>query len=273
LQTISLVHEICCLDVPEASLGGFNHSMFEYYLYNRILTQFRPRLTDDQYNDAYDAYNFLYTNWPYIDDLEANRQAVNKILTDTDFGYAWDRQAKISSQYAPTYTYVVAFRSPNASDDTAWMGVPHAAELDYVWGTTYLTFNPAVRNDSQRFYDSVGYTPDDITYANYVQTLWANFAKYGNPTPSPLQAPFNDTLTVWPEYRADDNFKVFYLDAEISVKELYNQLNYYFYTSYISIITGIPIKSQPATEDDDAAQFSSADFAQLMSDYYSEGLL
>src|SRR6218665_1963002 len=43
---------------------------------------------------------------------------------------------------------------------------------------------------------------------------------------------FNDTLTVWPQYRADDNFKVFYLDAEISVKELYKQMNYYFYTSY-----------------------------------------
>jgi len=57
-------------------------------------------------------------------------------------------------------------------------------------------------------------------------------------------APFNDTLTVWPEFRADDNFKVFYLDAEISVKELYKQMNYYFYTSYVNILTGIPVKSQ-----------------------------
>jgi len=58
-------------------------------------------------------------------------------------------------------------------------------------------------------------------------------------------APFNDTLTVWPEFRADDNFKVLYLDAEISVKELYKQMNYYFYTSYTSILAEMPIKSQP----------------------------
>jgi len=45
-----------------------------------------------------------------------------QLLTDVAFGYPWDRQAKINSQYAPTYTFVVAFRSLNASEDTEWMG-------------------------------------------------------------------------------------------------------------------------------------------------------
>jgi carboxylesterase type B len=256
------------LFVPESIVGGFNHSEFEHYLDNRILRLYEPRLTPEQFTEVFDAHNFFYTNWPYIDDLEANRQAINKLLTDSSFGYPWDRQAKINSQYAPTYTYVVAFMGFNASEFTAWMGVPHAAELTYVWGYGYLPTNPEVRNDTGGAIDAVGELPEDIAFTRYVQTLWTNFAKYGNPTPSPVQAPFNDTLTVWPEYRADDNFKVFYLDTEISVKERYKQLNYYFYTSYIEIITGMPVKSQTA-EDEDAVGFEAAEFARLMSDYYS----
>lgn len=53
--------------------------MFEHYLYDRILRLFEPRATEEQYENAYNAMNFFYTNWPYIDDLEANRQAVNKV--------------------------------------------------------------------------------------------------------------------------------------------------------------------------------------------------
>jgi carboxylesterase type B len=259
--------------VPEATRGGFNHSEFEYYLENRILRIYEPRLTPEQFTNVYDAMNFFYTNWPYVEDLDANRQAINQLLTDTAFGMPWDRQAKINSQFAPTYTYVMAFRRFNATGITEWMGVPHAAEIPFVWGYGYLFTNPDVRNDSDVINPSaIGELPEDIAFTNYVQTLWTNFAKYGNPTPSPVPAPFNDTLTVWPEYRADDNFKVFYLDTEISVKELYNQLNYYFYNSYIEVITGMPIKSQPAAEDEDAVRFSAAEFAQVMSDYYAQVL-
>ena len=53
-------------------------------------------------------------------------------------------------------------------------------ELFYVWGNGYLTINPDVRNDSAMYYDQIGFTPEDITYAKYVQTLWTNFAKYGS---------------------------------------------------------------------------------------------
>ena len=59
------------------------------------------------------------------------------------------------------------------------VGVPHEGELPYVWGYGYLLINPEVRNDSEIFYDAVGWTPEDITYAAYVQQLWSNFAKFG----------------------------------------------------------------------------------------------
>ena len=52
-------------------------------------------------------------------------------------------------------------------------------ELPYVWGYAKLLKNPAVRVDCGINFDIVGWTPEDIAYADYQMPLWANFAKYG----------------------------------------------------------------------------------------------
>jgi len=67
---------------------------------------------------------------------------------------------------------------------------------------------------------------------------------YSNPTPSPIRAPFNNTLTTWPKYSLDDNLKVLYLDAEISVKENYRQQQYAFFTHYAPTIVNHPVKKE-----------------------------
>jgi len=59
------------------------------------------------------------------------------------------------------------------------VGVPHGGELQFVWGNSYLAFNPDVRNDSGIYFDSIFYIEEEVAYAKYVQTLWTNFAKYG----------------------------------------------------------------------------------------------
>lgn len=66
-------------DIPESLRGGFNHSMFEEYLEERVLAPYGPRMDQETFQDFYQAFNFLYTSWPYIDDLEANRQAFNEV--------------------------------------------------------------------------------------------------------------------------------------------------------------------------------------------------
>jgi len=53
--------------------------MFEFYLEDRLLSIFAPRFDAEIMDELFDAMNFFYTNWPYIDDLEANRQAINKV--------------------------------------------------------------------------------------------------------------------------------------------------------------------------------------------------
>ena len=59
------------------------------------------------------------------------------------------------------------------------VGVPHNGELAYVWAYAYLLINPDVRDNSGIHFDILGWTPEDMPYSDFVQTLWTNFAKFG----------------------------------------------------------------------------------------------
>jgi len=236
--------------IPEANDGGFTREEFQHLLRERLVGIFAPSVDSEEIvENAYQAMDWKYTPWPYIDDLDENREAFNKMITDGAFGYAMDRHAKLNAQHADTYTYLIAFRSLNATSFIPeWMGVPHNGELPYVWGYGYFLTNPLVRQQSQIVYDVVGWTPEDAVYADYVQTLWSNFAKYGNPTPTPVKAPFNDTMTTWPKYAFDDNLKNIWLDGEISIREQYRQSDYAFFTEYIPYVTNVPIKATSSSK-------------------------
>jgi carboxylesterase type B len=230
--------------IPEANNGGFTREEFEFYLRTRLVDIFKPAMSDEVYEQSYAVLDWKYTPWPYIDDEEANRQAFNKLITDAGFGYSWDRNAKLNSLYAPTYTYIQSYLSLNSTSFIPeWMGVPHEGELAYVWAYSYLLVNPQVREDSLIFFDIVGWVPEDLPYSDYVQTLWTNFAKYGNPTPTPVPSPYNDTTTIWPRFSWDDHLKTLELDGTIRVLEDYKQQDYAFFTYYTPTITGVPVKN------------------------------
>jgi carboxylesterase type B len=230
--------------IPESLDGGFTREEFQYYLRERLVNIWMESADSEEiYENSYQAIEWYYTPWPYIDDLEANRQAFNTMVTDGAFGYPWDRQSKINSEHAPTYTYVEKFRSLSENDTIPeWIGNPHSGELAYVWGYCYLQINAEVRQQSGINLNFItGDVDDDIPYADYMQTLWTNFAKYGNPTPTPVKAPFNDTMTSWPRFSANDNHKVLYLDSEISVVENYRHQEYAFFTEYLRYVTKKPL--------------------------------
>jgi len=248
--------------IPEANFGGFTREEFEYYLRTRLVDIFYESADNDEiYENGYAAMDWYFTPWPNINDTEANRQAFNKLITDASFGYPWDRNAKINSMYANTYTYIQAFRSLNATSFIPeWMGVPHNGELPYVWGYGYLLINEAVRDDSGIHFDALGWTPEDMTYAFYVETLWSNFAKYGNPTPGPVRAPFNNTMTTWPLYTEADDHKVLYLDGEISVKTNFRQQDYAFFTYHMPYVTKHDVIKQKTPSTRKRFQMKSSQF-------------
>jgi hypothetical protein len=71
--------------IPESINGGFNSTEFDYYLRTRILDIFAPQLTPEQYEQLYHAVRWYYINWPYLEDLDANREAFNKVRTFIDY--------------------------------------------------------------------------------------------------------------------------------------------------------------------------------------------
>jgi hypothetical protein len=65
--------------IPEANDGGFNGIMFDFYLRTRILDIFGAQMTPEQYEQVFHAIRWYYVNWPYLDDEDANREAINKV--------------------------------------------------------------------------------------------------------------------------------------------------------------------------------------------------
>ena len=60
-----------------------------------------------------------------------------------------------------------------------YTGVPHNDEVPYVWGWPLLKLNPAIRRESGIILDLIRWDEVDEVYTDYIQTMWANFAKYG----------------------------------------------------------------------------------------------
>ncbi len=66
--------------IPEANQGGFNRSEFNRLLRERLVGQFLAQFPD--YEDEVDkALNYNYSPWGHLDDLEANRQVFNRVMS------------------------------------------------------------------------------------------------------------------------------------------------------------------------------------------------
>ena len=68
-------------DIPEAKQGGFNSTMFEFYL-RRMIAGFSFGLSADQFETVYRVLRWNYAHWSNLEDIEANRQAINKVSID-----------------------------------------------------------------------------------------------------------------------------------------------------------------------------------------------
>ena len=75
------------LVIPEANDGGFNSTEFNYYLRTRLIDIFAAQMTSEQYEQVYNAMRWFYVNHPYIDDLDANREAFNQVNDNSNSTY------------------------------------------------------------------------------------------------------------------------------------------------------------------------------------------
>lgn len=226
------------LMIPESLKGGFNRTEFEYHLHNDLLNMFSP-LFPDKEQDVFEALNWYYSPWPYLDDEDKNRLSFNVLITDFGFGVTGDIQMKSQSKTNDVYFYLLGYRSKKAAPlIPEWLGVPHNGELPYVLGWPMLQDNFNLRLDSGMLVDLIPWDEEDQEWAEYFMTMWTNFAKYGNPTPEPVTSPGNNTATSWMKFTADKmNYMSFNRDIEYKLN--YRQRNFAMWTDYLPYVAGL----------------------------------
>ena len=140
-----------------------------------MLGQIKPFLNfffsrEDTANLVRDALEFMYTPWPDNSDKYALRSKLVDLIGDYVFVAPSHEVADIHSQFAPVYMYEFAY-APKFSivRKEPWMGVPHAENVPFDFGLSFLPqFRP---------FSSVA----DRNVSSLIMAMHANFARSGNP--------------------------------------------------------------------------------------------
>lgn len=122
-----------------------------------------------------EAVHFLYKPMPPITDPSYLKRKLVDFSTDRYYVAPILYFANQISKHTDTYVYRFDMKPRTmeaVKNIPSWMGVPHKFDLIFVWGLPYWL----VLADNQ-LWDSADKRISDI-----IMTMWANFAKYGNPT-------------------------------------------------------------------------------------------
>jgi carboxylesterase type B len=199
-------------------------------------------LKPDQLANIYRALLWYYPRHPFIHDPELNRDAFNEIVTDFGFGY----HAELASRFQAdagndVYFYRLGYLSAKAFEVVPpWMGVFHSADLPYAFQWPLLRKNRHAAFDCGLMFDLVDWTEFDIQYANYMADLWTNFAKFGNPTPSPVKAPGNNEPTVWPTFNTT-TYHYLHMFEDVEVRTGYRSRNHALLYDFLNFLAGSPL--------------------------------
>lgn len=121
-----------------------------------------------------DAIEFQYTPWSKTSDSPTLRKKIINIQSDYFVAAPTLEVLGIHSMSAPTYMYEFSHRS-KANTEDAWMGVKHGDNTPYDFGAPFSNIT------------SLKFTEEDQNVSSLIMSLYANFAKFGNPTPQAVQ--------------------------------------------------------------------------------------
>lgn len=144
-----------------------------------------------------DAIDFMYSPWNDRGNLSNYRQGLIDMLTDAWVVAGHDKIVKaLLTKRVPTYAYVLNYTIEGLVQPEPWMGVPHDTEYFLLSGAPFLEakYFPSIYN-----LKDARWTEMDRNMSQFFMEAYANFAKYGNPTPYSL---FNSIL--WHPVRLDN---------------------------------------------------------------------
>ena len=120
-----------------------------------------------------DALEFMYTPWPDNSDKYALRSQLVDLVGDYYYFAPSHEVADIHSEVAPVYMYEFAHRS-KFSFNAEWMGVDHGTNAPYDFGSPLVPRWPFQHSEA------------DNNVSVFIMTTYANFARFGDPTPQPV---------------------------------------------------------------------------------------
>lgn len=119
-----------------------------------------------------DAINFQYRPYPPTDDKSLLRNHYLKFLNDRRYYAPSILLAQHMAKQTNVYAYRFDLKPRTMTEIPEDVGVPHGFEQIFLWGIPY--FMPQGGD--------VQWDNSDKRVSDIVMTLWANFAKYTNPT-------------------------------------------------------------------------------------------
>lgn len=196
-KTATLIGFTDMEDVLDVSTGelmdeGITNEMYDTFVNDIIINEMTPFETNDSCggnNQAViDALNFVYKPYPSVDDPILLRKKFIQFSTERNFAAPAVLLANQLSKFSDVYVYRFDMK-PNtvvALDGIpTWSGVPHNFDLIFVWGLPYW-----VTLENQTLWDN-----NDKRISEIIMTMWANFAKFSNPTQTGVYIKW-DTFTI-----------------------------------------------------------------------------
>ncbi|XP_059612725.1 cholinesterase 2 [Phlebotomus argentipes] len=174
------MEEVLELAVGDIMTQGISGEMYDTLLGDMVLNE----LSQFESNDTcvgnnqivIDAVNFVYKPYPPTMEPSVLRRRFIDFSTEKRFAapaiqLAAAMALKGGSVFA--YRFDMKARSPGVLEGVPdWVGVPHGFDSLFVWGLPYWAQLPG----------GAQWDRADKQISEIIMTLWANFAKFGNPT-------------------------------------------------------------------------------------------
>lgn len=212
------------LDISSDPTSGITHEVYENIIGEEILSDLAQIQSNDTGCDGnsqmvVEAVHFLYKPFPPISDPTLLKRKLVDFSTERYFVAPIMVFATFFSKFTEVYVYRFDMK-PRTTAATKgipnWMGVPHKFDQIYVWGLPYWV----------RLTDNQQWESTDKRISDIIMTLYANFAKYANPTETGIYIRWDNFTQETPG--------VLIIDRNFNMSD-HNTLNYrgvQFWTDY-----------------------------------------
>ncbi|CAH8541754.1 unnamed protein product [Schistosoma haematobium] len=207
---------------------GYTIENFTDTIVRRFIGTLLNDLNVFRHNQTAEELYTRYTWWSNLENNTARWKRTVDLVSDMEIISPLDSIVKYHSVYSPSvYFYEFSYSSPNDKQATPEIGIYHGIELPFlfgfpfmnksIWLTLFGENNPLPRCVSDNYV-----YPYDTNISEYLLDLWANFVKYGNPTPQ------NVKNIKWPNFKQPEEAYL-HIELNSSIKYHYRSSDMAFW--------------------------------------------